>query len=77
MPPTLLELMTSMSANAGLLPERVGNAAQERIAAGTATRNQIAFLRLTLKPLVVRLPSAEWPESAQLRPNTRDQCGGA
>jgi serine-type D-Ala-D-Ala carboxypeptidase/endopeptidase len=27
--------MTTMSANAGLLPERVENAAQERIAAGT------------------------------------------
>jgi hypothetical protein len=48
--------MTSMSANAGLLPERVENAAQERIVANSVSAAH----------LMVRLPSAECPESARL-----------
>jgi hypothetical protein len=47
---------SSMPASAGLFPESVEDAAQERIPAGS---NQIACPRLTLTPLVVRLPSAE------------------
>ena len=58
--------MTSMSTQ-DCCPERVENAAQERIGAGTHRNYRTACPRFTLKPLVVRLPSAEWSESARGR----------
>ena len=54
-----------MSANAGLFPERVENAAQERIA---ADRNSKSNSVSAAHPEAVRgsVPSAEWPESLRV-----------